>query len=78
MSEKIYPVPEAVRARAHIDDARYQAMYARSVQDPAGFWAEQAKEFIDWMSPWTNVMRSDMPAGRVAWFESHLLQCLKH
>ena len=69
MSEKIYPVPEAVRARAHIDDAKYQAMYARSVQDPAGFWAEQAKEFIDWMSPWTNVMRSDMPAGRVAWFE---------
>ena len=69
MSEKIYPVPEAVRARAHIDDAKYQAMYARSVQDPAGFWAEQAKEFIDWMSPWTNVMRADMPAGRVAWFE---------
>ena len=69
MSEKIYPVPEAARARAHIDDAKYQAMYARSVQDPAGFWAEQAKEFIDWMSPWTNVMRADMPAGRVAWFE---------
>ena len=69
MSEKIYPVSAAARARAHIDDAKYKAMYARSVQDPAGFWAEQAKEFIDWMSPWTNVMRADMPAGRVAWFE---------
>ncbi len=73
MSEKTYPVPAAARARAFIDAARYEAMYAQSVQDPAGFWAGQANEFIDWMSPWTEVLKADMPAGRIEWFNGATL-----
>ena len=39
MVEQIYPVPEAVKKRALIDEAKYEAMYARSIEDNEGFWA---------------------------------------
>src|SRR5271156_6860827 len=47
MSEKIYAVPADWAKRAWIDDAKYREMYARSISDPNGFWAEQAKR-IGW------------------------------
>ena len=43
MDTQIYPVPEAVKSRALIDDAGYQQMYERSVNDNEAFWAEQAQ-----------------------------------
>ena len=50
----IYPVNDEVRARALIDAAGYEKMYAYSVEDNEAFWAEQAKR-IDWMTPFTKV-----------------------
>lgn len=40
MSEKIYDVPADWRKRAFADEAKYTDLYARSVKDPNGFWAE--------------------------------------
>ena len=54
MSDKIYDVPAEWTKRAYVDDAKYQEMYERSVADPDGFWAEQAKR-IDWIKPFTKV-----------------------
>ena len=54
MSDKIYDVPPEWKKRAFIDEAKYQAMYRQSVEDPDGFWAEQAKR-IDWIKPFTKV-----------------------
>jgi len=54
MSEAVYPVPAQWADRALIDDARYREMYARSISDPDGFWAEEAKR-IDWIRPFTQV-----------------------
>jgi len=55
MSEDmVIAVPEAVARTAHIDKARYQEMYARSVSDPEGFWAEHGKR-IDWIKPYSEV-----------------------
>ena len=48
MTDKIYEVPADWQKRALIDDAKYKEMYARSIKDPNGFWAEQAKR-IDWI-----------------------------
>ena len=73
MSERIYAVSTETLTRAHIDEATYQAMYARSVADPAGFWAEQAGRFIDWTAPWKTVMDVDMPSGNVRWFDGAML-----
>jgi acetyl-CoA synthetase len=44
-------------------------MYARSIEDNAGFWSEQAREFLHWYQPWHTVSEADFPNGRFAWFK---------
>ena len=68
-----YPVPPEFARKAHIDDARFSAMYQESVADPDAFWAARAREFIDWHSEWSEVSWSDLPAGRVEWFRGATL-----
>ena len=53
MSESV-PVPDAFAAATLVDRARYEADYARSVEDPEAFWAEQA-ERLDWFAPFDTV-----------------------
>ncbi len=65
----VHPVPAAARDRAFISDDQYRAMYQRSVQDPEGFWAEQADIFLSWERKWDTVFSQDMAAGRVSWFD---------
>src|SRR4029078_3808148 len=73
MSEKIYPVPAEWAKRAFVDDAKYQAMYRRSVDDPDGFWAEHGKR-LDWMKPFTKVKNTDFNAPvSIKWFEDGAL-----
>ena len=70
MSEdKVYPVPSETAAHAWIDEATYKAMYQRSVDDPEGFWAEQASEFLHWFKPWDKVMDYDYHKAHIRWFE---------
>ena len=57
--EKVYPVSAEAASHAYIDDAKYQEMYKRSIDDPEGFWAEQADEFLDWFKKWDKVMEYD-------------------
>ncbi|HIM45019.1 MAG TPA: acetate--CoA ligase, partial [Alphaproteobacteria bacterium] len=66
---EIFPVsPEMARA-SHCDDAAYQEMYARSIDDPDGFWAEQA-ESLEWMQRWTKVKDSRFGTdAQIRWFE---------
>jgi acetyl-CoA synthetase len=73
MSEKIYPVPADWAKRAYLDDARYREMYARSVDDPEGFWRAEAKR-IDWLKPFTKVKNTDFNAPvSIRWFEDGTL-----
>jgi acetyl-CoA synthetase len=70
MSEKIYEVPAEWKSRAFIDDAKYKAMYAHSINDPNGFWAEAAKR-IHWIKPFTKVKNTSYDPHNVSikWFE---------
>ncbi|MDK2463265.1 MAG: acetyl-coenzyme A synthetase N-terminal domain-containing protein, partial [Candidatus Korarchaeota archaeon] len=34
---------------------RYEEVYERSMRDPEGFWAEQAKR-LDWFKTWDRVL----------------------
>ncbi|MBV7396613.1 hypothetical protein KUV73_18605, partial [Mameliella alba] len=43
-----YPPSAEMAQQSHVDAERYEEMYARSVSDPEGFWAEQAQR-LDWM-----------------------------
>jgi len=52
---KVYPVPAAVAQRAWVDTKKYKMMYDRSVKDPDGFWADQARQLVSWSKPWTKV-----------------------
>jgi len=69
MVNEIYPVPDTVKKRALIDEAQYEAMYARSVEDNEGFWAEQAGR-VDWIRPFTKVKDVSFAKDdlRIRWF----------
>ncbi len=64
-----HPVAEAVRQRAHLNDGDYQRLYRQSVEQPEAFWAEQAKQFLDWFTPWQSVHHVDMRKGHATWFK---------
>ena len=74
MSEKIYDVPAEWRQRAFIDDAKYREMYARSIEDPDGFWAEQARR-LDWFRFPTKIKNTTFGPGTVSikWYEDGVL-----
>ncbi|MCZ6735166.1 MAG: acetate--CoA ligase [Planctomycetota bacterium] len=44
---------------------QYREMYARSIKDPEGFWAEFAQE-LDWFEKWTKVLQWKEPDAK--WF----------
>ena len=70
MDKKLYPVAPAVAEQAHINAERYQQMYARSLQDPDGFWREQAQA-LDWSRDFTKVKNTRFSADNttIQWFE---------
>src|SRR5438477_2945398 len=74
MSDKIYDVPVEWTKRAWVDQAKYREMYERSVSDPNGFWAEQARR-IGWMKPFTKVEHASFEPGHISikWFEDGVL-----
>ena len=47
--------------------ARQVDLHARSLQDPEGFWGEQAG-LIDWIKPWTKVLDSTNAPYFYRWF----------
>jgi len=76
VSDKIYDVPAEWKSRALIDDAKYKDMYARSVKDPDGFWAEQAKR-LHWYKQPTKIKNTSYAPDNVSikWFEDGTLNC---
>ena len=61
-------------AKAHVDAAKYDALYAASVADPDAFWAEHGRR-IDWIKPFTKVKNVSFDFGNVdiKWFEDGTL-----
>ncbi len=74
MSEKMYAVPPEWSARAYADDAKYNEMYKRSVDDPAAFWGEHGKR-LDWIKPYTKVKNTTFgpPDVSIKWYEDGTL-----
>src|SRR5215813_9928835 len=70
MSDKIFDVPAEWTKRAFINESQYRKMYERSLADPNGFWAEEAKR-IHWMKPFSKVKNSSFnkPNVFIKWFE---------
>ena len=63
---RLFPPPPAFSDKAHVKQLdEYRAMYARSIDDPEGFWAEQA-ETLTWQEKWHTVLDWKVPFAR--WF----------
>ncbi|WP_386174900.1 acetate--CoA ligase [Sulfitobacter sp. R86518] len=69
VATQTYPPSDDMAANAHVNAAKYDAMYHASIADPEGFWLEQAQR-IDWMKPFTKVKDVDFTFGQVKinWF----------
>ncbi|HKT86074.1 MAG TPA: acetate--CoA ligase [Novosphingobium sp.] len=69
MVQTVYPVPAEWGENALIDEARYQDMYRHSIDDPEGFWREEARR-IDWIRPFTVVKETSFDEADfgISWF----------
>ncbi|MGR3888737.1 acetate--CoA ligase [Pseudomonas sp. 1152_12] len=63
-----FPAADAVRLAAQLSQTDYQRLYRQSIEQPDTFWAEQAKGFLDWITPWHTVQQSDIKTGAAQWF----------
>ncbi|MFT5709997.1 MAG: acetyl-CoA synthetase [Halioglobus sp.] len=62
-----HPVPPSFKD-AIINAEQYKAMYQRSIEDPDGYWSEQATKFLSWDEPWHTVSNCDLKTGKAEWF----------
>ncbi len=68
-AKEIYPPPKDFKKRARIKSLKaYREIYRRSVDDPEGFWSEQAQE-LSWFKKWTKVLDYDFYEAKIRWFE---------
>lgn len=68
MSNPLYAPAAPLAQAAHINAEQYQTLYAQSINSPDTFWAEQARNFLTWQRPFTEVFRGDFAQGDVSWF----------
>lgn len=71
-----YPAVEFTDVSVHSDSGRqaltpelYAQMYQDSIDNPETFWAEQAKQFLDWEAGWEKVRQFDFFRGETQWFK---------
>src|SRR4051812_39919644 len=63
-----FPPQPGFTARALIkDQAAYDKMYRRSIDEPEAFWAEVAAAELSWSKRWTKVLDWQLPWAR--WFD---------
>jgi len=69
----LFPVPEATAKAAWVDEAGYFKLYQRSIDDPEGFWREQAKR-LHWTRQPTKIKDVDFTGKvHVRWFHDGAL-----
>ncbi|WP_353981490.1 acetate--CoA ligase [Salinicola endophyticus] len=68
--QRVYPVDQTLADKAWIDRERYETLYRQSVEDPEGFWREQAQA-LDWSRPPTRIKNTSFASDNVdiRWFE---------
>ncbi|MEO0692287.1 MAG: acetate--CoA ligase [Pseudomonadota bacterium] len=60
-----YAPSAAFADKAHVNAAQYDEMYAASIADPDGFWAEHGKR-VDWIKPFSTVRDVSYAFGDVS------------
>ncbi|MEA3040692.1 MAG: acetyl-CoA synthetase [Sphingomonadales bacterium] len=70
--DRTIPPPEATVAGAHYTLADYEERYRRSIEDPEGFWAEEARR-IDWVKAPTRIAHWSYDPVDIKWYEDGIL-----
>ena len=66
---KMFNPPAEIQARAHIRSMKqYNEMYRHSIDDPEGFWADEA-EHLTWFQKWDKVREYDFNKADIKWFQ---------
>ncbi len=66
LDEKAIPPPQEFSKNAHVKSLdEYRIMHERALQDPEGFWGEQAK-MLDWFEEPTRTLEWNLPHAK--WF----------
>jgi len=65
-----FPPPKSFSEKAHIKNLEeYAKIYKRSIEDPEGFWGEQAQE-LEWVKKWDKVLDYNFKDNLyVKWFQ---------
>ena len=72
-STSVFPVREDVAESAWIDEAGYFRRYEKSISDPEGFWAKEAKR-LHWIKPFTRVKDCSFSGDvHIRWFQDGTL-----
>jgi acetyl-CoA synthetase len=67
---RVIDPPPAFAERAVVSGMEaYRELYARSINDPDGFWGDMAREHLDWMEPFTSVSSGGFEDLDYKWFE---------
>jgi acetyl-CoA synthetase len=67
--KEIYPVSDTFKRTARTNEEEYFKNYQKSIEDPDGFWAEQAHK-LEWIKPFTQVKNTsfDPENFKIEWF----------
>jgi hypothetical protein len=58
MERRVFDPPKEFVEKAHIKSMEeYKELYKKSIEDPQGFWAEMAEEYLDWFKRWGKAER---------------------
>jgi acetyl-CoA synthetase len=64
-----FPPSKEFTKNAYIKSlAEYKKIYKKSIDDPDGFWGEQAEKLVTWFKKWDKVMVNDFKNARHEWF----------
>ena len=66
--DKIYLASEMITGRSHLTSAQFQNLYQQSIESPDEFWAQQARDLLDWHQPWQEVRAGEFHAAESKWF----------
>ena len=72
VTQSFVRVPEAAKAQTHCTSDQYDTLYRQSIDDPDGFWADQAKQ-IDWFTAPTKISDWSYDPVRIKWYEDGIL-----
>jgi len=67
IEERQFPPSSEFADNAVINQAKFDALYKAAEDDYEGFWADQARDMLDWHTPFTEVL-DDSKAPHFKWF----------